>query len=247
MLYGDARGGALAEHAHPEAQVSIHFERRTQDTIEPSHVHLFASHQPHSASWKANNEIVVFRFAPSLLSDARQELATGTDFELIPATSLRDPVLESLGRVVRDEHHSIGSLAGFHIESVAHVMARHLLRKYAVLPMAEPRRYSLSSREFLQIRQFIDDNLRRGFSVKELAASIGVGPGVLAQKLTVSTGNSPWRFVQQQRIVRGKAMLRSTTRSIAEIAALLGYTDQSHFTNSFRRAVGVTPKTYRTR
>ena len=247
VLYGDTRGGALAEHAHPEAQISIHFERGPKGQVEPSHVRLFASHQPHVGSWKPNNEIVVFQFAPSLLVDLRQELAGGSEFELIPASSLRDPVIESLGRVVRDERQFCNRVSGFHIESVAHVMARHLLRKHAVFPIAETQRYSLSNREFLQIRNFLEENLRRGFSVRELAASIGVGPGVLTQKLTASTGKSPWRFVQQQRIVRAKAMLRSTKRSIAEIAAQLGYTDQSHFTNAFRRAVGATPKAYRSK
>jgi AraC family transcriptional regulator len=245
-LYGDARGGSLVEHAHPETQVSVHFERRVHGQITPSHVHLYASQQRHTGGWNRNNEIVVFQFTPALLVETRQELGHGTDFDLVPRTSLREPVLESLGSMVRDEYTANRS-SGLYIESVAHLMARYLLRKHAVFPVPEGQRYSLSNREFLQIRRFIDDNLRRGFSVRELAASIGVGPGILAQKLAASAGKSPWRYVEEQRILRAKALLRSSTASIAEIAVQLGYADQSHFTNAFRRATGITPKNYRTR
>ena len=47
------------------------------------------------------------------------------------------------------------------------------------------------------------------------------------------------------RIKEAKTLLRGANSPIAEVAAQLGFTDQSHFTNAFRNATGMTPGAYR--
>ena len=47
------------------------------------------------------------------------------------------------------------------------------------------------------------------------------------------------------RIEAAKDLLRNTALSMGEIAALLQFTDQSHFARRFREAVGVTPRAFR--
>lgn len=245
VLYGSPRGGLLTEHSHEDVQVSVHLERHSHFRMEPLHIHVYPSYLPHAGGWRTGTEVVVFHLAPSLLTEIRQEVTRGTEVELMPARAFRDPVAEGLGLLAREECEGDDPVGHLALEWAGYLMARHLLRRHAAFPVAGRRRSSLSDREMEQLRGFVLDHLHRGFSVRELAASIGVGPVVLGAKLQRSVGQSPWRFVQEQRIRRAKEVLRGSRAPLAEVAARLGYADQSHFTHSFRRATGVTPKAYR--
>jgi AraC family transcriptional regulator len=245
ILYGTPRGGFLDEHSHEDVQVSVHLERHTPFRVEPLHIHVYPSHLSHAGGWRTGTEVMVFHLAPSLLAEIRQELTLGIEVELVPARASRDPVAEGLGLLARDECQSHDPTSSLSLEWTGLMMARHLLRRHASFPVSGVKRYSLSDRELEQLRGFVLDHLHRGFSVRELAASIGVGPAVLGAKLQGSVGQSPWRFVQGHRIRHAQQVLRGSQTPLAEVAAQLGYADQSHFTHSFRRATGLTPKAYR--
>jgi AraC family transcriptional regulator len=47
------------------------------------------------------------------------------------------------------------------------------------------------------------------------------------------------------RLEAAKQLLASSPLPIAQIAMELGFSDQSHFTNAFKRRIGVTPRSYR--
>ena len=53
------------------------------------------------------------------------------------------------------------------------------------------------------------------------------------------------QFVIQQRIEKAKQLLKNSNQSLAAIAQDTGFSNQSHFTTSFRKALGVTPSQYR--
>jgi len=55
----------------------------------------------------------------------------------------------------------------------------------------------------------------------------------------------PSHVVQQRRAVAAIALLRDGKRSLAALAAKLGFSSQSHFTTMFRRHVGMTPAVFR--
>ncbi len=244
ILHGDARGGFLAEHEHDEVQVSIHFSCRDR-RLEPVHLHIHPSGRPHAGGWPPGDEVIVFHLAPGLLSGVRQEMARGIDTELVPSRASRDVVVEGLGLLVRREYDRNDPVSDLCFESAGFLLARHLLRHHTVFPVAAPGRYSLNAKELDDLRKFIQDHLQGRFSVREMGASIGVGPAILGRKLRAALGKSPWRFVQEQRIGYAKDWLRKTQMPIADLAARLGYTDQSHFTNAFRRATGTTPRAFR--
>nr|WP_058998923.1 helix-turn-helix transcriptional regulator [Leptolyngbya sp. NIES-2104] len=57
-----------------------------------------------------------------------------------------------------------------------------------------------------------------------------------------STGLSPHQYVIRCRVERAKQLLLKGEMTIAEVAATVGFYDQSHFAHYFRRLMGVTPK-----
>jgi len=60
-----------------------------------------------------------------------------------------------------------------------------------------------------------------------------------------SVGKSVHQFVIEQRIEKAKILLRNYQKPLAEIAQETGFSNQAHFTTSFRKICGTTPKQYR--
>lgn len=61
------------------------------------------------------------------------------------------------------------------------------------------------------------------------------------------TGISPGRFLTSLRMEEAKRLLRTTTRTVADIGTSVGYTSVSTFSGRFNRSVGLTPMTFRRR
>jgi AraC family transcriptional regulator len=58
-------------------------------------------------------------------------------------------------------------------------------------------------------------------------------------------GVAPHNWLIEQRIVLSKEKLRDDRRSLTDVAAECGFSDQSHFTRHFTRIVGVGPGAWR--
>jgi AraC family transcriptional regulator len=88
-------------------------------------------------------------------------------------------------------------------------------------------------------QQLCDDSIGRP-SVTELAREAGVHPVHLARTFRRRHGMTIGTFALDRRIDRAKRLLASRM-PLVDIAAELGFADQSHFTRMFHRRTGVTP------
>jgi len=91
---------------------------------------------------------------------------------------------------------------------------------------------------------YVQTNLGEHISLEQLAASAGMSRFHFARQFRISTGQSPMGFVRQARIERATTILRERNITIARVAVSLGFADQSHFTRTFGRFVGVSPKSF---
>ena len=82
-------------------------------------------------------------------------------------------------------------------------------------------------------------------SLQELAALAGVHPSHLARSVQQAQGVSVGEYQRGVRIELARQALGDGERSIADVAASTGFSDQSHFTRVFRRATGQTPREFR--
>ena len=95
-----------------------------------------------------------------------------------------------------------------------------------------------------RVRAYIDDHIAERISLEELARQAGVSRFHFARQFRLSTGESPMGYLRRVRIERSKSILQSRDTTIAEVAAGLGFSDQSHFTRTFGRLVGVSPRSF---
>jgi AraC family transcriptional regulator of arabinose operon len=99
-----------------------------------------------------------------------------------------------------------------------------------------------------RVREAIDRvcrDLAAPWEVAALARVAGMSPSRFAHRFTAEVGESPRRFVERQRIERGRHLLRTSDLGIAEIAAAVGYDDPFHFSTRFRALTGLAPRAYR--
>ncbi len=102
-------------------------------------------------------------------------------------------------------------------------------------------RGGLAGGDLRRVRAYIDDHLGERISLEELARQAGVSRFHFARQFRLSTGESPMGYVRRVRVEHSKSILQARGSSIAEVAARLGFSDQSHFTRIFGRLVGVSP------
>lgn len=104
---------------------------------------------------------------------------------------------------------------------------------------------TLLSRECTQIKNFLDSNYSENITLDTLAAITHMNKYYMAHAFTRYTGLSPINYLIQKRIQEGKSLLESTSHSIAQISAMLGFSSQSYFSQAFKKATGRTPVQYR--
>jgi AraC family transcriptional regulator len=95
-----------------------------------------------------------------------------------------------------------------------------------------------------RVRAYIDAHIGERISLGELARQAGCSRFHFARQFRLSTGESPMGYLRRVRIERSKSILQSSDTTIAQVAASLGFSDQSHFTRIFGRVVGVSPGSF---
>ncbi|WP_017544518.1 AraC family transcriptional regulator [Nocardiopsis prasina] len=92
-------------------------------------------------------------------------------------------------------------------------------------------------------RELLTERLVDPPTLEELAAHVGIGPFTLARAFRTAYGLPPHAYLNQLRVARARVLLLQGWRA-SEVAARVGFTDQSHLTRHFRRHLGVPPVTY---
>src|SRR5690606_4124650 len=79
------------------------------------------------------------------------------------------------------------------------------------------------------------DNYRNANPVSEMVARSGLTERSFLRRFRSATGQSPLEYVQTLRIEEAKQMLETSTLSLDDIAAEIGYIEPASFRRLFRR------------
>lgn len=127
------------------------------------------------------------------------------------------------------------------------------LRAENLFPGAEPAppgnpRGPVTLAQYHNIQQalrFINDNYRTDIRLGAAAAEARMSPSHFSRIFRKVTGMSYQEYVNNSRIMKAKNLLRTSTRSISEIAVSLGFADSTGFGRIFKKVTGHTPSAYR--
>jgi len=116
----------------------------------------------------------------------------------------------------------------------------HSLRAGVASPVG-----GLSSRHLRRVCDFMVEHLAEDICLDDLAGLTGLTCKHFSRAFKQSTGLPPHQYLIVLRIEAAKRCLVDGRANLADIALACGFADQSHFTATFRKTVGVPPGTWR--
>ena len=93
--------------------------------------------------------------------------------------------------------------------------------------------------------RYLEARVDGNIQVSELAALVDMSPSHLSALFRQATGSGPAAFHTSLRMSHARNLLDTTSLSVREIAAAVGYADPLYFSRHFRRLHGLNPTSYR--
>ncbi|WP_437614842.1 AraC family transcriptional regulator [Erwinia sp. V71] len=94
-----------------------------------------------------------------------------------------------------------------------------------------------------RVKAFLREHLTEKPQLDALAQLSGLSKYHLVRRFTQQTGMPPLQYHMQLRLHEARNLLRSNVHP-RDAALMLGFYDQSHFINAFRKVMGITPHHY---
>jgi len=166
--------------------------------------------------------------------------------ELRARESLRDiPVIILTARLLSDVdlercNRGVAAILGkglFSAEETLQHVETALMRQHTLGRATQ----QLIRKAMAYIHAHFDEPLTR----EEIADHIGVSADYLTDCFRQELGITPSAYIRRYRIRQACHLLRNTDQSITQIALTVGFSDGAHFTRTFQKEIGTTPRAYR--
>ena len=198
----------------------------------------------HRCSWDTSAQFMILAIEPALLKQVSQDWVNPDQIELMPHfMSRQDTLIQGIFSTLREEVEFGGIGGHLLVDSLKTALAIHLVRKYCTTrPKLSSYADGLSRSKLTLVTDYINEHLHQDLKLVDLAAIAQMSPYHFLRLFKQSIGVTPHQYILQRRIEKAKCLLQQGELSIADVAASVGFCDQSHFTRYFKRIVGVTPK-----
>ena len=241
---------------------------RVEHELSPGCVALVPAHTPVSWSWSTRISFSVLRLQPHFLDQVAQSVfgLEPHDYRLTLAERPHDTAITNIAGVLAREVLRGEPGSRLYAQSLASILAVHLLRHYAqcadgrilgscatlpeieeAAPLEAGSRSGAQPRAVSDALAFIHENYARELSLTDIAEAAHLSPFHLTRLFKQSLGVSPHQYLIQLRVNSARWLLSagSGERSLAEVASAVGFADQSHLTRHFKRLTGQTPGQFR--
>ncbi|SEC24017.1 AraC-type DNA-binding protein [Tenacibaculum sp. MAR_2009_124] len=99
--------------------------------------------------------------------------------------------------------------------------------------------------KIVEAKSFIEENISGQLTISSIAKKIGMNTQDLKKEFKINFGQTIFKFITARRMELAEGMLKSSSKSVYEIAEIVGYKYSQHFTKAFKKYFGVNPSTYR--
>lgn len=145
---------------------------------------------------------------------------------------------------------SLAPGAHLYTQSVINAMIAELAADHCAAQHAEQNQGSKQQAQLAKKAQaLVEEMLQAGKapSIEAIAQQLFCSRSVLCAAFKRETGTSIGMFARQKRIEMAEELLANRSLSVAQIAAQLGFSRQSAFSQSFKQAYGASPSQWRQR
>ena len=248
------------DHGHEEIQITLpqanadawmkcesSSGKTRHQQIKSGQAFLVSQQQFHELDWQTPAELTLFYLHPHFFNTAIDDSIQSNHFEVSDRFSLiSDTLIQEVGVIFRYLYSQKMAAEKLYLESLANLLAVHLLKNYLNQKLKVPSlERGLSSKKLDLVLQYIEANLDCKITLSELASIAGVGKFYFCRLFKASLGLTPYQYVIQQRVAKAKKMLIYSNIPICDIALDCGFSSQSHLAKHFRTIVQESPMNYR--
>lgn len=98
-----------------------------------------------------------------------------------------------------------------------------------------------------QVQAWLHQHYAQAIRLEDLAAEAHLSPRTLLRRFKQATGETPIGYLQQLRIDAAKRLLETSSLSVDQIMAAVGYEDRASFGQLFKTLAACSPQQYRLR
>lgn len=219
-------------------------DKTRRDWLLPNSAQIVPAGLTCHSRWSARPTILAVAFERELMDKLRSEIGDLEQGDVRARLAVRDPVIDAVISKLRLELHFGGWSGRRYLESLGVVLAVHLIRNYAGRRFARSARGGLGPARLRRVVEYIEARLGEEITLAGLARVAELSPHHFASAFRTSTGVAPHRYVTERRIARASELLTKSEATVTTVAHALGFASHGHFTESFRRFVGVTPSAF---
>ncbi|MCD9020641.1 helix-turn-helix domain-containing protein [Cohnella silvisoli] len=111
--------------------------------------------------------------------------------------------------------------------------------------LVELRQLNSFSKEIAQALALIGSKYKDELTLRQIAKTIGISPNYLSTLFKKEVRLNFMDYLTNVRIEEAKRLLQDSNKMVYEISEQVGFSDQSYFTRSFKKIVGLAPNEYR--
>ena len=241
---------AVIVSVHVGASVAADCRRageRHQGTTIHGDLEIIPPNTPGTWEIKTSDTALVVGLKLRLLHDIAEQ--AGFDSSRLAISNrfqIRDPQIEHIAWALKAEMESGYPSGRTYTDGLAAALAARLIRKHSSLaPATRAVPAAIPARKLKAMLAYIEDNLGRDLSLREIADVGGVSASHFKTLFRKSMGVPPHQYLIRRRVERAAVQLRSGTLPIGQVALENGFCHQSHLAMHTRRILGVTPQELR--
>lgn len=95
------------------------------------------------------------------------------------------------------------------------------------------------------ICRYLTDNMESRITIKMLSEKFHISGTSIKCAFKSTYGESIYAYIRKQKMLSAAKELKSTDKSVLEIAGIYGYDNGSKFAKAFRECMGMSPFNYR--
>jgi AraC family transcriptional regulator len=216
-----------------EGKYASTFDTRTEE-FTPWTVTYHQAGLSHSSRYSARGARVLYVELPKERLKDLWELSASH----LNHFSLQGGLVDWVARQLYNEFRASDHFSSIVIDGLVMQLLAHLLRQRRACPLRIPRWLGTAD-------EMIRSRYAEPLPLIGIAKFVQVHPGHLAREYVRHYGCTIGEQVRRLRIEFACDQLSSTDQCLADIALGAGFSDQSHFTTSFRQHIGMPPSRYR--
>ncbi len=200
----------------------------------------------YSALITCAHEAACFYIPRTVLNDFTDETG-GRVGRLSCPPGIIDPVIANLVQALLPAFERPEEFPSIFTDHVALAVLAHLARRYGGLVAGRTGaiRGGLSLMQERRAKEYLAANITGNVLLADVARACGLSRSYFIGAFAQTTGLTPHKWLQRYRLQKARTLLLESSISIAEIAVICGFADQSHLTRNFTRATGSSPAAWR--